>query len=385
MDPIQGKELVDRYLRGQCTPAEKHLVESWYREHAAGLRLPPQTKDPLIQREQSWASIHQKIGNVRRVRQLRAVAAAAAVMVFLTVGLLIYLSDRNGMANSAGTDHLTALTKSEHDVSPGGNRAILKLSDGRTIELDTLYTGIVTGPNGVQYTDGTKIWVGAESAVAGPKSREDVQDVVLSTPRGGNYEVTLPDGTRVWLNAASSLIYPLEFSDRIREVELEGEAYFDVTHDPSIPFVVKSNGQKIEVFGTEFNVSAYTDESVMRTTLVSGKVAVSNPEGTKSITLKPGEQAVVQGNDIVVNQVEVDQFVAWKDGVLILHQTDFQALLKQIERWYDVTFEIKVAELPMTFSGEVPRSVNLSAILRALELNTTAKFTINGRRIIMTD
>lgn len=385
MDPIQENELFERYLQDKCTPEERRRVETWYREQAAGRSMPSQTRDPLVQREQGWASILLRIGKIRRTRQLRTVAAiAAAILLFLFSGLFIYLSNPSG-TGQIGSDDKETLTKSEEDISPGGKRAVLKLSDGRIIELDSLHSGIVSGPNGVQYTDGSQVWDGVMAAVEGPVGQKGIQDVVLSTPRGGNYEAILPDGSRVWLNAASSLVYPLTFSDEIREVELEGEAYFDITHNPSVPFVVKSNGQEIEVLGTEFNVSAYSDESVMRTTLVSGKIMVSDSQGTKRITLQPGEQAVVDGDHIVVNEVDVDQFIAWKDGLIIFRQADFHTLLKQIERWYDVTFEIQVAELPMTFSGEVPRNVNLSAILRVLELNTTLNFTINGRRIIMTD
>src|SRR5690606_6443509 len=285
-DPIQENELFERYLQDKCTPEERRRVETWYREQAAGRSMPSQTRDPLVQREQGWASILLRIGKIRRTRQLRTVAAiAAAILLFLFSGLFIYLSNPSG-TGQIGSDDKETLTKSEEDISPGGKRAVLKLSDGRIIELDSLHSGIVSGPNGVQYTDGSQVWDGVMAAVEGPVGQKGIQDVVLSTPRGGNYEAILPDGSRVWLNAASSLVYPLTFSDEIREVELEGEAYFDITHNPSVPFVVKSNGQEIEVLGTEFNVSAYSDESVMRTTLVSGKIMVSDSQGTKRITLQ---------------------------------------------------------------------------------------------------
>lgn len=404
MNPIQAEEIFKRYLRDECTADEKIWVETWYKDQATASISVPQAKDPYDQREQSWLLLQNQVRKTHRLRTLKSSAKiAAAVLVLVSLGLglsLIKTFDREITYADVQNEH-------QQDVLPGGNRAQLKLSDGRVVELDELHSGIVIGKEGITYSDGTLVWNG-EGDGAGKDTSGNPQIVTVSTPRGGQYQVTLPDGSKVWLNAASSLRYPITFATNSREVELDGEAYFDIvqveiTH-PALsnrptglkqnkplpprmrkPFVVKSKDQSIRVFGTEFNVSAYADEPVIRTTLVSGVVEVSNLAGSESRQLKPGEQAIVRGLGLEVKTVNVGHYVDWKDGVIVLNQADFPSLLRQIERWYDVAFDIKARDLPATFSGEVPRNVNLSEILKVLELNTEAKFKVDGRRITMTD
>ncbi|MFB2121678.1 FecR family protein [Parapedobacter sp. 2B3] len=217
--------------------------------------------------------------------------------------------------------------------------------------------------------------------------------MTLSTPYGGQYQVTLPDGTRVWLNAVSTLRYPSRFDGPERVVELEGEAYFEVRRqEPAasrhagrgangsnpaamVPFVVKTASQVVEVLGTEFNISAYPGEPDTRTTLVGGSVRIKNVESQASNLLMPGQQAVVRGQDTDLNQVDVEVYTAWKDNVFIFGRLELSRVLRQLERWYNVEFSD--GQLPQaTLSGEIPRNVPLSSVLAMIEGATAMSFEI---------
>src|SRR5690606_27967693 len=198
-------------------------------------------------------------------------------------------------------------------------RATLTLADGRTIDLSEAQTGIVVGED-VMYNDGSEVMEHRQDNLSGTqKGSLKTNYFVLSTPKGGTYQVTLPDGSKVWLNAGSTLKYPSRFSDGERIVEMTGEAYFSVIRDEERPFRVTSNGQQVEVLGTEFNVTAYPDDRETKTTLVEGSVRVAlttgrSPVTSRSpITLKPGEQSIVRGANIEKQQVDTDEFTAWKD------------------------------------------------------------------------
>jgi len=282
------------------------------------------------------------------------------------------------------------------DIAPGGNRATLTLADGRTISLSEAQTGIVVG-EGISYTDG--------SLVLGEQANRGTSEQVhtLTTPKGGTYQIILPDRAKVWLNANSTLKYPSRFPENERIVELEGEAYFDVSEQVNersqkTPFRVVSKGQTVEVLGTQFNISAYADDPEIKTTLVEGKVKVALAGSTTDrspitdhrppITLSPGEQSTVrarlpgQGAVIGVQQVDVNQYTAWKDGLIILNNADIATVVRQLERWYDVTFEVASWPEGLRLEGELPRNTKLSGIIDALQLNTGKQLYINGRRVM---
>nr|WP_281358878.1 FecR family protein [Sphingobacterium prati] len=191
----------------------------------------------------------------------------------------------------------------------------------------------------------------------------------LTTPLGGMYQITLPDGTKVWLNAASSLKYPMSFAKNERKVILLGEAFFEVTKDNSRPFKVLSKGQEIEVLGTAFNVNAYPENTMIKTTLITGKVKLSNDNhATLPIYLKPGQQSAnTNSGNIRVANVDTAPFTAWKDGLFYFDETPLPDALQQIGRWYNVEVRYK-AEVPQThFYGRIKRSKPLREVLEVLE------------------
>lgn len=294
--------------------------------------------------------------------------AAASVLALLTVGYLFFIRPDDGYRPVATSE-----------IAPGGNRAVLTLADGRTIDLSEEQGGIIIG-DGITYVDGSEISDGSQQATASLMS--------LATPKGGTYQITLPDGSVVWLNSASTLKYPSQFDDNERVVELEGEAYFEVTKTER-PFRVATAGQTVEVLGTEFNISAYADEPETKTTLVEGKVNVSvgshpglttNDSRLMTKVLTPGEQATTREAAIDVQKVDVAQYTAWRSGLFAFSGASVGDVMKQLERWYDIDV-VYEGEIPAgTFDGKIGRNLTLQQLLRGLA-QTRIQYTIEGRTL----
>lgn len=258
------------------------------------------------------------------------------------------------------------------DASPGGNKATIILSNGKTIGLDSTKTSISISGSQITYSDGSMI------------SSEATEIATVRTPRGGQYSIELPDGTTVTLNAASSLKFPSSFSRLVnRTVELAGEGYFTVAKDKRHPFIVKSKDQQIEVLGTQFNVAAYDNERSIKTTLLEGSVKLSTAHQTR--VLKPGQQAQVSDQAITsVDAIDVDDAVAWKNGYFIFNE-DLQSIMNKIARWYDleIVYEGQFDQSHL-FQGKITRSRNLSEVLRMMEYSGKVHFKTEGRKVIVT-
>lgn len=298
--------------------------------------------------------------------------AAAAVLVFLSAALAVYWY--------TGDNRTQLVSQYGDDVLPGGNRAILTLADGGTIDLDSAANGLLAEQAGILVTKNEDGTITYEVQRDGPDAGTPAFNTI-STPRGGQYKVILPDGSIAWLNAASSLRYPTAFTGGERAVALAGEGYFEVTADPRQPFVVRSGSQTVQVLGTQFNVSAYGDEYSMATTLVSGSVRVSGASG-QSLTLRPGQQALNDGQTLEVHPVEVDDYTAWKEGLIVLDSAKLPEIIKQIERWYDVDFDIPAMANPNTAYVIINRNEKLSAVIRAMEKTYGIRLRIEGRRVM---
>jgi ferric-dicitrate binding protein FerR (iron transport regulator) len=216
----------------------------------------------------------------------------------------------------------------------------------------------------------------AESTTTGAA----IQYNVLTTPRGGQYRIVLPDGTKVWLNAASYIKFPTTFSGDKRDIELKGEAYFEVAQNAKQPFEVSVSGMQVQVLGTSFNVNAYDDESNIKTSLIDGKVKVLN-QSNASI-LAPGHEAVMNKNtnDIQVAAADVEDAIAWKNNVFSFQNADIPTIMRQIARWYDVEVSYEGKVSTEKFVGEVSRNSNVSEVLKILELNKV-HFRIEGKKI----
>jgi ferric-dicitrate binding protein FerR (iron transport regulator) len=205
----------------------------------------------------------------------------------------------------------------------------------------------------------------------------------IEAPAGGQWQVKLPDGSLIFLNASSSITYPIRFVGNERRVHIIGEAYFEIAHNKEIPFQVESRGQIVEVLGTKFNVTAYADEKIIRTTLLKGSVKIIT--NSESKLLKPGQQAQVSGNKFeITSDVDLEEIVAWKNGYFKFNES-LESIMAKISRWYDVDVEYRVKpDSDLTFSGKISRSRDISGILKMLEYTGDVHFRLEGRRVIVT-
>jgi transmembrane sensor len=255
------------------------------------------------------------------------------------------------------------------DAAPGHSGAILTLADGSKHVLDSLQNGVIAK----QGTTTISLQNHEVSYATGNGPGTAIAYNTMSTPRGREYQLMLPDGTKVWLNAASSLTYPTAFTGPERVVEMKGEAYFEVNHEPKT-FRVKVNGRTITDLGTRFNVNAYYDEPATVTTLVQGSVRIDNN------VLRPGEQAsFTLGSDIQISHCDTSVAMAWVNGRFSFHNVHLQELLRELARWYDVdvVYEGGGEESSLRFTGEIGRNLSLMQLLRILA-KTEVRYRLEG-------
>ncbi len=376
MKKAQFNKLLKKYRAGTASPEELEFLAAYYN----AFELRPDYADDSSQ--ELWLDMKAKIDEqtdrypspqiikMPATRLWAKLAVAASILLIIGAGVLLITRKQAGKP--------LAQHNRESDIHPGGNRATLTLANGQTILLSNRKSGIIIHANDLTYNDGTKVAGAAGTANAAAYN-------TISTPSGGQYEVDLPDGTKVWLNAASSLKYPGSFaSGKERRVELTGEAYFEVAHNSALPFRVETPRQKIEVLGTNFNVSAYEDEPVVKTTLLKGSVKVSIPNTSFSNQLKPGEEASRINDRLVVETVNTADAIAWKNGLFIFNDEPLESIMRKVARWYDVEVIYEGVNRQEPYGGSFSRFANVSGVLKTLELTGGIHFKIEGRKIIVT-
>lgn len=375
-------ELIDKYIAGKATAQEQSLLEEYYK------RLSNDTSSTLTA-EQEQALQQLMLQNIRLkmneeiaatpVRRIayftRYIAAAAVILVVLSIGAYFYLKPTRPTA--------AQLSAVKSDVAPGSNKAVLTLANGSQITLNGAQNGNLAQQGA---TTVHKAGSGLISYLMGDHTDQQTEAEnktpeynTITTPRGGEYKVILPDGTQVWLNAASSIRFPVAFSGNERNVETTGEVYFEVTKDKHKPFTVTTGKQTITVLGTHFNVMAYPEEAHIVTTLLEGSVQITN--GTTTKFLKPRQQAI-SGEDIIVTDANVDEAVDWKNGITSFSDADIKTIMRMASRWYDVDVEYQEQPSARLFTGSISRKSNLSELLRILTL-THIRFTLEGKRLIV--
>ena len=302
--------------------------------------------------------------------------AAAAILVGISFGAYFLIKNQK--------TSLPAITAStiKTDIAPGGNKAVLTLSNGSQIILDSAHNGLLAKQGNVNVSKTGNGRIAYNTAAEKPT---EIGSNKLSTPRGGQYQLMLPDGTKVWLNSASSIMYPTAFVGRERKVEITGEAYFEVIHNSKMPFRVKANDQIIEDIGTAFNVNAYPDEKSLNTTLIEGSVQIIVDQKFHSyeVVLKPGQQAQMTEDKIKVKpKVDIDKIVAWKNGKMSLTGSSVPQIMREISRWYDMDIKYSGDMPEKKFYGLIDRNVPLSTVLMALK-NYGVGTKIDGKTIIV--
>ncbi|MBB5440933.1 ferric-dicitrate binding protein FerR (iron transport regulator) [Pedobacter sp. AK017] len=358
MNRKEAQELFDRYTANLCTPEERAIVERWYAKES-DLQQLPEVKDVSGAKNEIWDGVLKQAGLAEPARKspLRIwISSAAAVFILMAAGFYFYISK----FSPAPLGKQQTIT----DVMPGGDRAVLTLADGSTIILDQAKKGILASEGNTSVSKTGNGQLKYDVLKNGPGTKTAVTYNTVSTPKGGQYHVILPDGTGVWLNAVSSIKFPTSFANKERNVEITGEAYFEVKANAASPFIVKAGETNVRVLGTHFNVMAYADEVSVNTTLLEGRVKVF--AGKNVSTIMPGQQAVTAKGMIHVANVDVEEAIAWKNGYFYFKDADVKTVMRQISRWYDVDVEYKGTDSETAFSGKMHRNVNISKVLEML-------------------
>ncbi|PTR01111.1 FecR family protein [Mucilaginibacter yixingensis] len=300
-------------------------------------------------------------------------AAAAAVLIMAAGVALFYLRGENRVQNN--------VIAQKKEIKPGSNKAILTLANGKKIVLTDSVNGQIAVQAGIKISktaQGQIIYELSDSGV-GDNASAPVFNTV-EAPTGGQWEVVLPDRSKVWLNARSSLTYPTYFAGNERRVALKGEAYFEITHNETMPFRVTSKTQTVEVLGTHFNIMAYDNEQLMKTTLLQGSVRISDHGRTR--ILVPGEQAQVSDGALqVTSDVDIEDVVSWKNGYFKFNES-LESIMRKVARWYDVDVVYANNTDPsVRFGGKISRYKNLASALKIMELTGNIHFKVEGRRV----
>lgn len=330
--------------------------------------------------KKAYQSFLQKIGQMdpkeQKRRSLRIWWYAAAAVVTLVIALSFYM-----------LNYISPEKEGKTLIQPGTQQAQLTLPDGSVIDVHKKEVSVVVDGVQVKYKKGVLSY---QSAVTTEQEEKDIEEPPagsneLAIPRGGENTVILSDGTTVHLNAGSKLTYPVRFAGKRRIVRLEGEAYFDVVADEEHPFVVQTHLGEVTVLGTAFNVNAYANAPVCYTTLVHGKVQFSTLNA-ETITLSPGEQAVVFANSSTKREVNVEEYVGWVDGLYIFNDRPLGDIMKTFERWYDIKVYYETPNLRnITYSGSLKRYGTINSFLDALELTGDLTYKISGKNVLIYD
>ncbi|MDR6784418.1 transmembrane sensor [Pedobacter africanus] len=392
-----AKELLEKYLQGTCNEEEQAIVESWQLKELEGKTFNAKAIQVESAYKSIWKGISTKAGTGKNLelknRPYRYLAIAATILIALSAGLFFIqgkLSDNSIAAQ---------LAKSGQDFVPGGNKATLTLADGSRISLTDAANGNLAKQAGITVTktqDGQLVYNVDAASDGRPHLKGLTLMNTISTPRGGQYQITLPDGSKVWLNAESSLKYPIDFNAGVRKVELTGEAYFEIAkiNSPSessgrkterVPFIVVTDKQEVEVLGTHFNISSYSDEAVTKTTLLEGSVNVLQKSSGNSRLLKPGQQSKVSASQAtpIVASPDLESEMAWKNGLFIFREEPIETIIKDLSRWYDVDISFEGKPVNVSFVGIVSRSKNISSVLKILEETGDLHFKVEGRKILI--
>jgi len=404
------QELAEKWLNNTISPQEIEEFLQWYNNGQENDVYVPSdyAENDQELKKRIFAEINQNISDpVVSSSYSFQTWFAAATVIFAVFAAGLYFTSKTNVTTQYTADKVISNPKSSSpvrevsplaaienkepdaviDIEAGENKAILTLGDGSKIILDDAKNGVLAnqGGNSVLKAAEGEVIYSFLSEVNDSLVQDELAPVVyntIETPKGGKFQIKLPDGSKVWLNAASSLRFPTAFSGSKRQVELKGEAYFEVSPDKSKIFEVNTRNQVVQVLGTHFNINAYLDEPSVNTTLLEGSVRVSDLRTNISQLLRPGEQSKLSERIEIINMKNINEAVAWKEGYFQFDQADIKTVMRQIERWYDVSI-VYEGNLPnYRFGGEIERNLSLLQVLKILE-KTKVHFRLEGREVIV--
>jgi ferric-dicitrate binding protein FerR (iron transport regulator) len=399
------KQLLDDYRNGKMNAEQRAAFEQLLHSMESEPDLQQHLDESLLQvepvvAEETQQYLYERIKEnyikekpAGRVHFLRNPWLRYAAAIIIIVGLAVYF-----LKNEPKKETPTAAVSKQvrTDVEPGHEGAILTLADGRRLVLDSLGNGIIATQNGAKVV----LSNGALSYDQNGNAATAIIYNTMHTPKGRQFQLVLPDGTKVWLNAASSIKYPTQFAGNERRVEVKGEAYFEVVKNAQMPFIVAiPRGGEVKVLGTHFNINAYEDEDAIKTTLLEGSVSVTSANMKRqtakdpdyAVVLKPGEQAAIASHSplsthhsplTIHHSPNLEQVMAWKNGLFNFNGYDIKAVMREIGRWYDLDIVYEAEPEPEEVMGELQRNLSLSQVMKILQ-KIHVKYRIEGRQLIV--
>ncbi len=371
-----GEERADIYAGYEFKSVEWESIKQRILKGASSLELEPvilNAEKAVLLKDRTLPDTLLKKMPVRKLNW----AAAAAIFVGVSIGAYFLMKHKGNSENVE-----TNISKA--DILPGSNRATLTLGNGVTMILDSEAVGALAqqGNTKISITDSGQLTYTVENNISSEKPAP-IEENVLTTPRGGQYQLDLTDGTKVWLNSASSIIYPSAFTGKQRFVKVTGEVYFEVVHNSNMPFVVKTANSVITDLGTSFNINSYKEEGGITTTLLEGSLKIF--VGSKTNLLFPGQQEIssFEGESVTIkSNVDIDKVMAWRNGKISLTDISVRQLMTEISRWYDVDIEYSGSVPDKQFHGSIRRDVPLSTVLNALKAYGV-ETKLEGKKIII--
>lgn len=356
--------LLERYQMNTATPQELAELDNWYQSFESsrnltdGLSVNESAQVRRKMFENIERDISQKVTGISKGRRsYRYLYPLCAAILPIFIFFLV---------RSFNVEKISGI---QNDVKAGNNSARLILSNGYVIDLQKARVGaIYVQPDFIINKDSAGL-ISYHSK--GKTNPANLFSNTVVTPAGGQFRVILADGTRIWMNSLSKLTYPVIFKDKIRPVNLTGEAYFEVAKSKEKPFFVNTPKQSVRVLGTHFNVNAYANELVQKTTLLEGSVQVTtNDKDAKTVIIKPGQQAELDDQLLKIRTVNTEKAVGWKNGVFVFDHTELHELMRQFARWYNIETIYQGDFKPRNFSGEIERNYSLVEALKVLELGS---------------
>jgi ferric-dicitrate binding protein FerR (iron transport regulator) len=379
-------QLISRELVDDLTSEEKLVLENWKTSSVDNQKLYELIKAGekreqrnafvnSLNKKAAWEKVHQEIQPKKKTIRLKewSMRIAAVLVIGALLGVLYHVSTK---------DLEMGQELAEIQIEPGSSKAVLKLHNGETLQLENAENDSILEKDGTVISNQQGQLAYARGEARGEKTLYNQ----VKVPVGGEYQLTLADGTKVWLNSDSEIKYPVQFNEQKRKVWIAGEVYFDVAHNKEQPFVVDVKDVEIEVLGTEFNVEAYADQKYISTSLVEGSVQLK--KNKESVIIKPDQQAIIGDDErqFAIKNVDAKSLALWKDGIFYFQEASLGTIMEKLERWYDVkVFFTNQSIKDKRFSVEVQRYEDIEKIFDILSRTEKVNFEVKSNIVTVTN
>jgi transmembrane sensor len=376
------KSVLEKIRSGNYTPEEEIIGKRWLHELNSKIQSGYSDHDLERVSDEMWDVLMKADLNrpTKIIKLWRRVAVAVAILMVVSAGLIFYFN------------HINLKSSYTAGIVPGRMGATLTLASGEKIRLSDAANGEIAKEAGIRVTktaDGQVVYeIAAQARNDDNNSSLQGSTTIhpyntLTTAKGETYILTLPDKSKVWLNAASSLTYSATLNESgLRRVKLEGEAYFEIFKDKAHPFIVKTENQEVIVHGTHFNINSYADEGRTKTTLLEGAVGITTVYNAREVMLKPGQQAELEGKSMVVNSADLEEVLAWKNGLFKFKDADIHTVMRQMARWYNIEV-IYMGKVPdIVFTGEIYRNENADQLFNMLKFYKV-NFKVDDKKVMI--